>query len=1323
MPELKRVFNAGKMNRDLDDRLVPPGEYREALNVNIGRSEGSDVGAVENLLGNSLVGATGLTDARCIGSYRDNGNERVFFFVTTNNSADETNGGTHRIYEYDQPSRNLRILVDDSQLNFHKLFPISGVNLIDDLLFWTDNRNAPRKINIDRARNDNTYYSSATEIDDLISVAKYAPFEAATIVSVGTTDVNGVEIDSNFLEDKLPRFSYRWRFEDGEYSTIAPFTPIVFSRLNDGESIDFNAAVAEGEVRTFVNAVKSATIQVPTPAGFGITEVELIYKETTSQTLYIVEDRPVAGTTTENFVYASQDPFRTLPPNQLTRLYDAVPRRALSQEIAGSRVVYGNFLQNYNLPNIDFNVTRTGEDSARLGQIRNQSVKSRRTYQVGIVLADRYGRQSPVILSNSGGDTVFINAGAGDASNSNVFNALRITFADPAQIPDWAYSYRVVVKQREQEYYNWFTSGTANMLTRTGDSVNKIPVDQTASVERDANTRPSSASVYRKIEESGAGPTNVEDNELFRVSITADGPAQVAQAALVYETEPVISNLDIFFETSTGGLIEDINQNVAIDIAFYNCYLVSGTGVHVEANRLRLGFNEPSFDYGVRAYILQENFAEERRFNTLIHSGLFNSRTGFNQLNQFNESEGGITISLDPQDGSIQKLFAEDTQIIIFQEDKVSRSPVDKDFIFSSEGGAVPVTSNTQFLGTIAPYSGEYGISTDPLSFAVYGNRKYFTDRNRGVVLRLSNDGLVEISKAGMSDFFRDALRTATSVIGSFDEYHDTYNLTIVGEGYIGSVDTNVATAAQGYLTVSFEEDVRGWSSFKSFNQESGLTLNNLYYTFSGGDLWEHNSTAVPRNVFYQVSEPFTPAPSYVDVIFNDAPSVVKEFKTIGYEGTAGWSCDYIQTDIRTIGEPPAITPVFRTTLQINGSANNSTIRGERSILAPTNTPVEWVIIASPISSLFRFDPDVPISQSISLSSSSAVVTNPTTITDDGRLVFRVSATTGATDSIVPVTLTGNGAVEAFDFSILTITVRDNVADANITPASVGFSPTDDGNLEFTVSAFPEFYIDANNITFDTSGASAFGIQDPVVQPRAANSDNLTYRTSLTIPTDVSQGFIQVNGMATSYPTLTWQLPDPVPANASFNRDILIYPVSPFSLDVDKTIVLTITAADDMVFTGIPDITATNSDSVTSIISNEGGVSNTTILSNIEFTDTTTAIAIVNQNIATASLEGQNPYNDFIFGANDGTPGNPPADQSFVYNGNVTARLSVPADGFITLNGDTASVQVNPGETVMIGALENDTNIVRDNILTLSSTNTRVMPALADIEITITQDA
>ena len=90
----------------------------------------------------------------------------------------------------------------------------------------------------------------------------------------------------------------------------------------------------------------------------------------------------------------------------------------------------------------------------------------------------------------------------------------------------------------------------------------------------------------------------------------------------------------------------------------------------------------------------------------------------------------------------MQKLYADDTQIVVFQEDKISRSPVNKDFIYSAEGGAVPVTSNTQFLGTIAPYAGDFGISKDPQSFAAYGFQRYFTDKNRGAVLRLSQQGL-----------------------------------------------------------------------------------------------------------------------------------------------------------------------------------------------------------------------------------------------------------------------------------------------------------------------------------------------------------------------------------------------------------------------------------------------------------------------------------------------------------------------------------------------------------------------------------------------------
>jgi hypothetical protein len=355
MPEMKRTFNVGKMNRDLDDRIVPPGEYREALNINIGQSEGSDVGAVENLLGNELVAQSGLSgNAKCIGSFGDGGSEKIYYFVTTNSIYNETNTGNHGIYEYDQKTKQLTALVVSQQLNFHTSYSITGINLVDDLLFWTDNRNYPRKINVVTARNNTTYYATTGDIDNLISVCKFAPYESPTLVAT----TREATISSTFMEDKLIRFSYRWKFEDNEYSTLAPFSPIVFSRLNEIDSISSSLSNF-GEIETFVNAINQVQLSVPTPTGYGIKNVELIYKESGSGTLYVVDDQDVTTEPFINFTYASTDPFRTLPGDQLTRVYDAVPRKAKSQEVGGGRLIYGNFLQNYNIPSIAFSVERT----------------------------------------------------------------------------------------------------------------------------------------------------------------------------------------------------------------------------------------------------------------------------------------------------------------------------------------------------------------------------------------------------------------------------------------------------------------------------------------------------------------------------------------------------------------------------------------------------------------------------------------------------------------------------------------------------------------------------------------------------------------------------------------------------------------------------------------------------------------------------------------------------------------------------------------------------------------------------------------------------
>ena len=176
----------------------------------------------------------------------------------------------------------------------------------------------------------------------------------------------------------------------------------------------------------------------------------------------------------------------------------------------------------------------------------------------------------------------------------------------------------------------------------------------------------------------------------------------------------------------------------------------------VEESRIRGGYNNVETDLGVKAYIVEEETTQQNRFNSLIYSGVYNSRTGINDTNQFSVAQD-ITKSLDPSNGSIQKLFAENTNLTIFQENKVSAALIDKDALYTAEGAPVQTTSNV-VIGQVQAYLGEYGISKNPESFAVYGFQKYFTDQDRGVVLRLSRDGITEISQYGMIDYFRDNL-------------------------------------------------------------------------------------------------------------------------------------------------------------------------------------------------------------------------------------------------------------------------------------------------------------------------------------------------------------------------------------------------------------------------------------------------------------------------------------------------------------------------------------------------------------------------------------
>jgi hypothetical protein len=410
----------------------------------------------------------------------------------------------------------------------------------------------------------------------------------------------------------------------------------------------------------------------------------------------------------------------------------------------------------------------------------------------------------------------------------------------------------------------------------------------------------------------------------------------------------------------------------------------------VEEARIKGGYNNTTVDFAAKAYITNKPDSQTRRESSLIYSGIYNSATNVNKTNVFSVGEV-ITRSTDPINGSIQKLYAEDSNLIIFQELKVSRGLIDKDTIYTTESGTQTQSSKT-VIGQIVPYAGEYGISKNPESFSKYGYRKYFVDKNHGCVLRLSLDGITEISSYGMKDYFRDHLGilsdqwtlsnsvlTLTSpvptgasvtsfsvnsedccgieiggrvqavitsagaitstysqesyitnvvdagstctvtidpamdfsggsmptpptdiiiytpikskVIGGWDVYNKNYTISLQSTpSYIGTADkfttstNNVITG--NYDTLVFDESSLGWTSFYTYKPTLMDSLQNTFYSFNSGEVWEHNDelSGDNRGKFYN-----TTSDAYIEFVFNPNPSITKNFLTTSYEGTNGW--------------------------------------------------------------------------------------------------------------------------------------------------------------------------------------------------------------------------------------------------------------------------------------------------------------------------------------------------------------------------------------------------------------------------------------------------
>jgi hypothetical protein len=375
MANFTRNFVAGKMNKTFDERVVPEGEYIDAMNVRMGSTEKSEVGVVENTKGNlplttlTYIDGTPLsTEARCIGAIDDSARETIYWFVHDPDFSKSNTNKLDLVVSYNVSTLILTyhiVSVDDggginTTLNFNPQYLITGVDMIENLVFWTDDYNQPRFININR-NYDNPdalgidYNGQPAILAESILVIKKPPVTSPSIVPLTTIG------QENYLSDRFICFAYRYKYADGEYSATSQWSEPAFvpqsfnfspdSYLNEGMTNEYNA------VDIYYNS-----------GGPLVVGIDLLFKQATSNIIKVIEkiDKVSAGlsdNTTYTYFFNNSKIFTILSESELLRLYDNVPRLAKAQTIMGNRLMYGNYVDGYDVPTrMDYFTQLVSED-------------------------------------------------------------------------------------------------------------------------------------------------------------------------------------------------------------------------------------------------------------------------------------------------------------------------------------------------------------------------------------------------------------------------------------------------------------------------------------------------------------------------------------------------------------------------------------------------------------------------------------------------------------------------------------------------------------------------------------------------------------------------------------------------------------------------------------------------------------------------------------------------------------------------------------------------------------------------------------------------
>jgi len=317
-------------------------------------------------------------------------------------------------------------------------------------------------------------------------------------------------------------------------------------------------------------------------------------------------------------------------------------------------------------------------------------------------------------------------------------------------------------------------------------------------------------------------------------------------------------------------------------------------------------FYASSVNSNGRAFVYDEN--ANRVTYPVMHrwSLAYQRNTNINQTNRFYSQNFDELVR---EYGAIKRMMFWDKVLTFFQERKCGQTGVYKKFITDTAGNQQLITTTDIITANnVQYYAGDFGVSNQPDSVVQSGFVYYFVDPIKGKQLRLSRDGITDLSEtyktqtwssANISKYLTDynyIYGGRTRITGTFNIRKDNVGeyLCVLQPGTLGDLVENGQTMA-------FDETRNYFTSLYSFAPDCIVCAENTLYSFVGGRMYIHDQTGTGgRNKFYGVSYDST-----ITRVFNAGLIEKKSWLSLTEIANQIWICPYIYTNYMSYGNTP----------------------------------------------------------------------------------------------------------------------------------------------------------------------------------------------------------------------------------------------------------------------------------------------------------------------------------------------------------------------------------------------------------------------------------